>query len=66
MLPHKNPIYWIQIVENALDKTYYEHGFETGSRWCKIHDYYTARYLNPNSPYKEYLKFGASRCSQSA
>lgn len=49
---HKNPTKFIQVVENALDAIYRE----DEDRWNKVYDFYEARYLNPDSPYKEAFK----------
>jgi hypothetical protein len=49
---HKNPTKFIQVVENALDAIYRE----DEDRWSKVYDFYEARYLNPDSPYKEAFK----------
>ncbi len=48
---HKNPTKFIQVVENALDAIYRE----DEDRWNKVYDFYEARYLNPDSPYKKAL-----------
>lgn len=53
---HKNPTKFIQIVENALDATYCED--EGSATWDRIYDFYEARYLNPDSPYKKALAYG--------
>ena len=52
---HKNPMTFIQIVENALNYLYCS---DKMSEWEKVHLFYEARYLNPNSPQKERLKYG--------
>lgn len=57
---HKNPTKFIQVVENALDSAY----FEDQDRWNKIYDFYEARYLNPDSPYKEALSYGITYGNQ--
>lgn len=53
---HNNPTHFVQIVENALDNVYYNDTYE---EWCRIHDFYTIRYLNPDSKEKQSLyKYG--------
>ena len=49
---HENPIYFVQVVENALNQAF----FLDEARWGKIHEFYERRYLNPNSPWKEYRR----------
>jgi hypothetical protein len=52
---HKNPIHFVQVVENALDFICEKDEV----RWNKVYDFYEKRYLNPDSLYKEYLhKYG--------
>jgi len=51
---HKNPTKFIQVVENALDAIY----LEDEDKWNRIYDFYEARYLNPDSPYKKALAYG--------
>ena len=52
---HKNPIYFVQVVENALNFIYKK----DEARWNKIYDFYEKRYLNPDSLCKDYLhKYG--------
>lgn len=53
---HKSPTKFIQVVENALDAVYYED--EGSPTWDRIYDFYEARYLNPDSPYKKALAYG--------
>lgn len=53
---HKNPIHFVQVIENALE---YAYQWEDKVRWNKIYNFYEKRYLNPDSLYKSYLhKYG--------
>lgn len=52
---------FLKVVENALHKVYYEPtnwGYvpgwgEKNLKWEKISDWYTLRYLNPDSPERD-------------
>jgi hypothetical protein len=60
MTLHKNPIHFVQVVENALDFIYEKDEV----RWNKVYDFYEKRYLNPDSDplNKEYMhKYGYGR-----
>jgi hypothetical protein len=55
---HPSPKHFVQVVENALDSLYVPKamGFSVDEdRWIKIHAFYEARYLNPDSPEKDAL-----------
>ncbi len=49
---HENPLYFIQVVENALQRLYEENDI----KWYKVYSFYEKRYLNPKSPEKQKLK----------
>ena len=55
---HKNPIHFVQVVENALHFIYEKDMI----RWNKVYDFYEKRYLNPDSLYKESIcRYGYGR-----
>lgn len=49
---HEQPIHFVQVVENALQAAFNLSDQE--ERWAKIHQFYERRYLNPDSPWKQY------------
>jgi hypothetical protein len=51
MTLHDNPTRFVQVVENALDIVWKDELV-----WMRIHDFYTQRYLNPDSPEKRNFK----------
>lgn len=48
---HNPAVFFVQVVENALEATYAD-----DERWKKVHLFYEKRYLNPNSPYKSHMR----------
>jgi hypothetical protein len=53
MTLHNDPTRFVQIVENALELSYRKN---ESVLWTRIHDFYTLRYLNPDSPEKRNFK----------